>query len=94
MVYFRVSKLGSIHRTDDALDRVQMKVAQFSNHMKDFDWVNLAQCKTITCLCELFKAYSGEWAWIAIHNRMRKPHYLSRAGHVHLERKKQNVMLW
>ena len=75
------------------LERVQMNVAQFTNNTKDSDWENLAERRTITCLCTLFKAYSGEWAWQPICYRLRKPYYLSRVGHDHLERKKQNITL-
>jgi len=68
-----------------------MKVAQFTNNTKDSDWENLAERRTITCSCTLFKAYSGEWAWQPIRDRLRKQYYLRRVGHDHLERKKQNV---
>jgi len=61
----------------NALDRVQMKAAQFTNHMKDSDWEILAQCRKIARLCALFKAYSVVGAWKA-----RRPSYLSRADHV------------
>jgi hypothetical protein len=44
----------------NALDRVQKKAAQFTNHTKDSDWENLAQRRTITRSCALFKAYCGE----------------------------------
>ena len=44
----------------NALDRVQTKAAQFTNHTKDSDWETLAQRRTIARLCELFKANSGE----------------------------------
>jgi len=37
------------------LERVQMKVAQFTNNTMDSDWENLAERRTITCLCALFK---------------------------------------
>ena len=53
----------------NVLDRVQTKAAQFTNHKKDSDWENLAQCR-IACLCALFKACSGEWAWKAIRDRL------------------------
>jgi len=76
------------------LDRVQMKTAQFSNNTKDSDWVNLALRRMTTRLCALFKVHSGEGARKAIRNRLRKAYYLSRVGHVNLERKKQNVTLW
>jgi hypothetical protein len=39
-----------------ALDRVQTKSAQFTNHTKDSDWETLAQRRTIARLCALFKA--------------------------------------
>jgi len=70
-----------------------MKVAQFTNNTKDSDWENLAERRMITCLCALFKMHSGEWVWQPIHDRLRKEYYLSRVGHGHLERKKQNVTL-
>ena len=49
----------------DALDRVQKKAAQFTNHKKDSDWETLAQRRTIALLCAHFKAYSGEMSWKA-----------------------------
>jgi len=54
----------------NALDRVQKKAAQFTNHTKDSDWENLAQRRTIAGLCAIFKAYSGERAWKAIRDRL------------------------
>ena len=66
----------------NALDRVQTKAAQFINHTKDSDWETLAQPRMIARLCALFKAYSVERAWKAIHDRVRRPYYLSRADHV------------
>jgi hypothetical protein len=68
----------------NALDRVQKKAAQFTKHTKDSDWETLAQRRTIARLCALFKAYSGERAWKAIRDRLRRPYYLSRVDHVHL----------
>jgi len=44
----------------NALDLVQKKAAQFTNHKKDSDWETLAQRRTIARLCALFKVYSGE----------------------------------
>ena len=32
-------------------------------------------------ICALFKAYSGEWAWKAIGDRIQRPHYLSKVDH-------------
>jgi len=51
------------------LDRVQKKDSQYTNHTKDSNWETLAQRRTIAHLCTLFKAYTGEWAWKAIHDR-------------------------
>jgi len=66
----------------NALYWVQMKAAQFTNHMKNSDWETLAQCRTIAGLCVLFKAYSRERAWKAIRERLQRPYYLSRVDHV------------
>jgi len=60
----------------NALDRVQTQAAQFTNRTKNSDWENFAQRRTIARLCALFKAYSGERAWKAIRDRLRRPHYL------------------
>ena len=67
----------------NALDRVQTKVAQFTNHTKDSEW-ETAQRRTIARLSALFKAYSGERAWKAtcIRDRLRRLYYLSRVYHV------------
>jgi len=64
------------------LDQVQKKAAEFTNHMNDSDWETCAQHRTITHLCALFKAYSGEQAWKAILYRLLRPYYLSRVDHV------------
>ena len=66
----------------NALDRVQTKAAQFTNHTKDSDWETLAQRRTIARLCELFKANSGERTGTATRDKLRRPHYLSRFDHV------------
>ena len=66
----------------NALDRVQTKDAQFTDHTNDSDWETLAQRKTLARICALFKAYSGERAWKAIRHRLRRPSYLSRADNV------------
>jgi len=57
----------------NAVDRVQTKTAQFTNHTKDSDWETLAQRRTITRKYALFKAYSGERARKAICDRLRRP---------------------
>jgi len=46
--------------------------------MKNCDWETLAQRRKI----ELFKGYSGERAWKAIRDRLRRPYYLSRIDYV------------
>jgi hypothetical protein len=56
----------------NALDRVQMKAAQFTYNAMDSDWENLAQRRTIVRLRTSFKAFSGERAWKAIRDRLRK----------------------
>ena len=56
----------------NTLEREQKKGAQFTNYTKDSDWETLAQCRTIARLCVLFKAYSGERAWKAIRDRLRR----------------------
>jgi hypothetical protein len=64
------------------LDRVHKKAAQFANQTKDSDWKTLAQRRTIARLCALFKAYSGEWAWKAIRDRLGRAYCLSRVDRV------------
>jgi len=66
----------------NALDRVQKKAAQFTNHTNDSERETVAQRRTIAHLCALLKAYSGERAWKAIGDRLRRYYYLSRVGHV------------
>ena len=66
----------------NALDRVQQKPAQFTNHMKDSEWQTLAQRRTLARLFALFKAHSGKRALKAIRDRLQWPYYLSRVDHV------------
>jgi len=66
----------------NALDQVETKVAQFTNLTKDSEWETLAQLRTIARLSALFKAHSGERAWKAIRDRLRRPYYLIRVEHV------------
>jgi len=54
------------------LDRVQKKAAQFTNHTKDSDWETFAQRRTIARLCALFEAISGERAWKAKRDGLRR----------------------
>jgi len=67
-----------------ALDRVQKKAAIFAHYTNIPNWENLASRRKLSRLCALFKAYSGESAWMPIGDRLQGPHYLSR---VDLERK-------
>ena len=66
----------------NALDRVQKKAAQFTNHTNDSDWETLAHRRTIACLCTLFKVCCGERAWKVICDRLQRPYYLTRIDHV------------
>ena len=66
----------------NTVDRVQKEAAQFTNHTKSSDWETLAQRRTIAHLCALVKAFSGERAWKAIGDRLRRPYYLSRVDRV------------
>jgi hypothetical protein len=66
----------------NALDRVQKKVAEFTNYTNDSDWETLAQLRTIERLYALLEACSGEWAWKAIGDRLRRPYYMSRVDYV------------
>jgi hypothetical protein len=66
-----------------ALDRVQMKAAKFAYHTNSSNWENLASRRKLSCICALFKSHSGERAWKAIGERLKRPHYLSRVDHEH-----------
>jgi hypothetical protein len=66
----------------NALDRVQKKVAQFTNRTKEFDWETLAQRRTLARLCALFKTNSVERAWKVIRDKLRRAYYVCRFGHV------------
>jgi hypothetical protein len=70
----------------NALDRVQTRVAQFTNLTKDSDWETLAQLRMVARLCALFKAVSGDRAWKAIRESLRRPYYLSRVDRVRGDR--------
>ena len=65
----------------NALDKVQKKAAQFSNHTEDSEWETLAQ-RRIASLCTLFKAYCGEMAWEAKRDVLRRCCYLGGFDHV------------
>jgi hypothetical protein len=59
----------------------------FAYHMNELNWETLSQRRKISHICALFKAYSGEWVWKAIGDRLQWPNYLSR---VVCERKIRN----
>jgi hypothetical protein len=64
-----------------ALDRVENKAAKFAHHSGGSEWESLAQCRKIARMCVLYKAYTGDRAWIAIGDRLQAPSYLSRIDH-------------
>jgi hypothetical protein len=64
-----------------ALDRVQKKAAEFAHHTTSPNWETLASRTKLSCICALFKAYSGERAWKVIGDRLQRPHYLNRTDH-------------
>jgi hypothetical protein len=59
--------------------------------MNDSEWETLAQCRTIAYLCVLFKEYSGERAWKAIHDQLQRPYYFSRVYHVRKIRDRKQI---
>jgi len=65
----------------NALDRVQKKAARFAHHTSSPKWETLASRRKLSRICALFKAYSGKAAWKPIGDRLKRPHYLSRADH-------------
>jgi hypothetical protein len=70
--------LGSMQRTDKCVGQSTEESCSIYNP----DWETLAQRRMIARLCALFKAYSGERAWKAICDRLRKLYYLSRVDQV------------
>ena len=68
-------------RQTSALDKVQKKAAKFAHHTNSPKWETLASHRKLSHLYALYKAYSGEWAWKARGNRLKRPHYLSRVDH-------------
>ena len=55
--------------------------AKFAHHMNSSNWETLASRRKVSRICALFKSYSGERAWKAIGDRLKRPHYLSRVDH-------------
>ena len=64
-----------------AIDRVQKRAAKFDYHTNRSNWETLLSRRKLSRICAFFKAYSGEWAWKAIGDRIQRPHYLSRVDH-------------
>jgi len=64
-----------------ALDRVQNKAAKFAHHTNSPNWETLASRRKLSCICALFKAYSGERVWKPTGDRLQQPHYLSKVDH-------------
>jgi len=60
---------------------VQKKAAKFAHHKNDSDWETLAERRKIACICTLFIAYTGEWAWKSTGDRLKGQCYLSQDGH-------------
>ena len=71
--------LVSMQRTDKC---VRSGTAKSCSVHKSSDCETLARRRTTARLCALFKAYSGEQAWKAIRDRLRRPYCLSWVDHV------------
>ena len=79
---------GQIH----ASDRVQKKAAKFAHLTNELNWETLSQRRKISRICAVFKAYSGERAWKAISDRIRRPNYMSRVDHARKIRSRRQRM--
>ena len=64
-----------------ALGRVHKKAAKFAYHTNDSNWETLTQRRKISHICAPFKEYSGERAWKAVGDRLKRPYCLSRVDH-------------
>jgi hypothetical protein len=56
---------------------VQKKAAKFANRSNDSVWESSAQRRKIASICTLFKAYTAEWTWKCVGDRLKGPCYLS-----------------
>ena len=65
------------------LDRGQRKAAKSAYHINIPEWETLESRKKIARIGALYKAFSGERAWMGIGNTLKRPHYLRRADHKH-----------
>ena len=57
------------------------EVAKFAHHKNSPNWETVASHRTLSCICALFKTYSGERAWKHIGDTLQRPHHLSRVDH-------------
>jgi len=71
---------------------VQKKAAKFAHHVNSSNWETLVLHRKLSCICAVFKAYSGERAWKAISDRLQWPHYLSRVDHERKIRSRRHRM--
>jgi hypothetical protein len=62
----------------NALDRVQKKAVKFAQHRNESNWETLTERWKLARFCALFKAYTGEWAWKVVGDRLQTPYYLSK----------------
>jgi hypothetical protein len=59
----------------------EKKAVKYAHHTNSSNWETLVSRRKLSRLCALYKAYSGERAWKASGDRMKRPHYLSRVDH-------------
>jgi hypothetical protein len=64
-----------------ALDCIQNKAAKFAHHAGGLHWECLGQRRKITCMCALFKVYTGERAGKAFGDRLQVSSYVCRVDH-------------
>jgi hypothetical protein len=65
----------------NALDLVQKKAAKFAHHRNESSWETLTERRKLAHLCALFKAYTSEWVWKAVGDRLQTPYHLGRGDH-------------
>jgi hypothetical protein len=65
----------------NSLYQVQNKADKFAHGRTDSNWETLSQRRKIARICALFKAYTGEWTWKDIGDRLQRPCYLRRVDH-------------
>jgi len=58
-----------------------MRAARFARNANGPGWETLPLRRKLSRICALFKAYNGDRAWKTIGDRLKRPHYLSRADH-------------